>query len=208
MKKKFLSILAAFAVLVSFSACQAGDTGQAPPLIDSVTTVVEETAEPIEMKTVEPPEDGWTLEELNEVLYMNGQPIDLPLMFSALGDGYEIQDIHNYGNDKTYSGSLYYNNQFIAVIGYYEVEYDLEITSIRFMPNYYNRKQNKENYIKINNFGLCNNTVNISDYLGNDFIKSSGFIIYVIGEDEYTIAFTDTDTEYQIVIFEGVKEYD
>lgn len=38
MKKKFLSILAAFAVLVSLSACQAGDTGQEVELIDEQNT--------------------------------------------------------------------------------------------------------------------------------------------------------------------------
>ena len=40
MKKKFLSILAAFAVLVSFSACQAGDTGQTPPLSEVVVSEI------------------------------------------------------------------------------------------------------------------------------------------------------------------------
>ena len=49
MKRKYLSLLAAFAVLVSLSACRADDTGQTPPLSE---TVVSEKVE-IETQTAE-----------------------------------------------------------------------------------------------------------------------------------------------------------
>ncbi len=48
MKKNFLSILAAFAVLVSLSACQAGDTDQTPPLSEAV---VSEATSKVEIET-------------------------------------------------------------------------------------------------------------------------------------------------------------
>ena len=195
--KKLLAILITAAIACTLTACGNGGEGQ----------VSEENVAVAEMKTIEPPDDGWTLEQLNQVLYMNGQKIELPLMFSSLGDGYEIKDIHNYGTDDTYSGSLQYNNEFMAVIGYCETDNDLKITSLRFMPSQYSKSQKIENYIKINGFGLCDNTFNVYNYLGENYVNSSGFIIYVIGDNEYTVAFTDVDEKYQISIFEGVKEY-
>jgi hypothetical protein len=40
---------------------------------------------PGDYKTIEPVEDGWTLEDLNEVLYVNGYEVDMP---------FTLEDIH------------------------------------------------------------------------------------------------------------------
>lgn len=57
MKRKFLSILTAIAVAASLSACQAGDTGQAPPLsevvVSETTTQIEITTQALETATSE-----------------------------------------------------------------------------------------------------------------------------------------------------------
>ncbi len=196
MKKKFLSILVAIAVTLSLSACQNGNTEQTVPLSDSVTTVVEETAEPIEMKTVEPPEDGWTLEELNEVLYMNGQPIDLPLMFSSLGDGYEIRDKRY--NDESSSdsdivgGYLYYKDELIALVTFYELENDIEFLKLYFFPDIYESFQNSIAYININGFGLHNNIDEIHRFLGSDYQNEHELLIYDVKYSNYSITIPNT----------------
>lgn len=90
MKRKFLSILAAFAVLVSFSACRAKDTGQAPPLSEVVvseTTTVEETT--VSLANVEKSgevllPDGWTMDELRNIIIINGQTLTLPTTLNKI----------------------------------------------------------------------------------------------------------------------------
>ena len=123
MKKKFLNILAAFAVLVSFSACKAEDTGQAPPLIDPVTTVVEETVEPVEMKTIEPPEDGWTVETVSNIFYINHKPITLPFKVDNLGKEFDIKELDTTILDSGACGTiLYYNEVPFLIINYIDVQ--------------------------------------------------------------------------------------
>ena len=194
--KKFLSILITAAIACTLTACGNDIRGQ----------VSEETVAVDEMKTIEPPEDGWTLEQLNQVLYMNGQKIELPLMFSSLGDGYEIRDIEHYDDSNRASGVLYYNNQFVAIIVFYEMEKDYKITNLSFTPSYYEDGQDCSNYIKINGFGLHTNTSNLPQYLGKNFTKESGFIKYVLADEQYTLIFTDVEEEYMIMLFEGTNK--
>lgn len=189
MKRKFLSILAAFAVLVSFSACQVGDTGQAPPLIDSVTTVVEETAEPIEMKTIEPPEDGWTVEQLNEVMYLNGKPFKLPCTLEELGEDFTIDNLveHNNhpfigeGENFDYIGAtLFYKN---SVIGYVKLKND-ENNTVFWIDFIYSSSQESDMNFFVNGVTKHSNRLDIEKNLGNQFSISeiNGNYSYVIND--------------------------
>ncbi|MDE6710180.1 MAG: hypothetical protein K2J76_06810, partial [Oscillospiraceae bacterium] len=78
--KKIISAIVLLMILCTLSSCGTAEA--------AVTKSIDHA----EIKTVEPPENGWTLEQLNNVLYLNGQQIQLPLMFSSLKDGYEIRD--------------------------------------------------------------------------------------------------------------------
>ncbi len=105
MKKKFLSILAAFAVLVSFSACQAGNTGQTPPLSEAVVseaTVALETAVSSEETTapenLEEPKieteyeiTDWTMEGLLSDVEINGVKLSLPCSYEELAEHFELE---------------------------------------------------------------------------------------------------------------------
>jgi hypothetical protein len=54
--------------------------------ISESTIQTEAQTEPaIEYKTIEPPEDGWTLELLSEVTYINGKKVDLPFSLNDIG---------------------------------------------------------------------------------------------------------------------------
>ncbi|MBQ8568035.1 MAG: hypothetical protein IJ446_02330, partial [Oscillospiraceae bacterium] len=60
--KQALALLAATIMMSCAAACDGGTEA--------------ETA--TEMKTIEPPQDGWTKEQLNEVMYLMGEPFSLP----------------------------------------------------------------------------------------------------------------------------------
>jgi hypothetical protein len=69
----------------------------------------------IEYKTIEPPEDGWTLELLNEVTYINGKDIDLPFCLNDLGDEFYYEEIiyHDVGYA---SALLCVNDIYLATV--------------------------------------------------------------------------------------------
>lgn len=205
--KRILSLFAAFAVMLSLSACQLNDTGQDM----QSSAVIEQTNETTEMKTIEPPEDGWTLEELNQVLYLNGQQIQLPLMFSSLNDGYEIRN-RKY-NDKDsldyniVGGELYYNNELLAVVSFYELSNDLEIISLFMLPILYTDTQNTTEYIHINGFGLKSNISDIHNTLGNGYIYESERFIYNIKNSNFSISIPNIEEDFSIIIKTNKNEF-
>ena len=210
MKKRVLSILAVLAVAVNMVGCAPSDSS-AP--VEATGQVVEETsAEAFEMKTIEPPEDGWTLENLNEVLYMNGKPIDLPLMFSSLGDGYEIRDKRY--NDETGSdgdivgGYLYYNDELVALVTFYQLESDIEFLTLFFYPYVYENHQNSSNYIKINGFGLKNEVDEVYNLLGNKFVNESEIITYTTNDGNCSITIPNIEKDFSILLEISHKELD
>ena len=121
MKNKILSMLAAIAVAMTLSACQADNTGQTPPLIDSAATIVEETAEPIEMKTIEPPEDGWTVDELLSVTYVYGQQLENPCTLNTLGDdfSFDLSTFTYFEENNSSVIMLQYQNTIISAVSLY-----------------------------------------------------------------------------------------
>lgn len=84
--KKFFTVLAAACLVFGMVGCRQSD----------VPTGVK-TAE---MKTIEPPESGWTHEQISEVTYLCGKPFSLPCKLEDLPDDFEIGEI--YSRDKSY----------------------------------------------------------------------------------------------------------
>ncbi len=190
MKKKLLSILAAGAITLSLSGCHIKKTEES---ISDTSQAIET----IEMKTIEPPEDGWTLEELNQVLYMNGQKIELPLMFSTLGDGYEIRDKRyndeSSGDSDIVGGYLYYKDELVALVTFYELENDIEFLKIYFFPDMYESNMDSKEYININGFGLKNNIYDIYNFLGYNYKNENNLLIYNIQNSKYSIIVPNTE---------------
>lgn len=147
--------------------------------------------ETTEIKTIEPPENGWTLDQLNEVLYLNGQHIKFPLMLSSLNGDYEIRD--KIYNDKSsrdsdiVGGYLYYEDKLIAMVVFYELENDIEILSMAFFRDYYEDNQDVSKYVLINGFGLQSNIDDIYSCLGNKYINESELLVYDIKGSNFII---------------------
>ena len=124
MKNRILSILAAFAVLVSFSACQAGDTGQAPPLSEAVVseaTKVEVTTQMSEVNEDYDPYDypvyqlpeGWTFEKICGLVEIDGVSLPFPCTIEDIKKISNNIEVNSY--DTNYYGIIY-NNQYIGEI--------------------------------------------------------------------------------------------
>ena len=183
--KKILAVLTAACLVFGMVGCQQNNDV-------SAEQDVQDSVEIAEMKTIEPPENGWTLEELNEVLYLNGQQIQLPLMFSSLKDGYEIRDklykSEASHNNDVVGGYLYYENYVIAMITFYELETDIEILNLYFFTDMYEVNQDYTDYININGFGLKNNVNDVYDFLGNEFENKDDLLLkYNIENSNYSI---------------------
>lgn len=72
--------------MLSLSGCQTGETGQ-----DTQVLAVVEQAN--EMKTIEPPEDGWTHEQLSEVMFLCGESFSLPCKPEDISDKFECGEL-------------------------------------------------------------------------------------------------------------------
>ena len=147
--KQTLMLVGILLITLAFSGCEKlVETDVSAETKSTIQTVSETTnfENITEIKTIEPPKDGWTLEQLNKVLYMNEQKIELPLMFSSLKEGYEIRD-KRYNNELSLDndivgGLLYYQNDLIALVTFYELETDIEFLSLYFFPDMYVQNNN------------------------------------------------------------------
>ena len=199
MKKRIFSIFTAVAMILCLAGCQKGvDSEQAKQTNGKI----------VEMKTIDPPEDGWTLEQLNEVLYMNDQKIELPLMFSSLEDGYEIRDKEYKYEDTTgkVGGYLYYKDEFIALITFYEEEADIEILTMLFLPSLYEPEQDISSYININGFGLKSKFNDLYNTLGNGFTTESGIFLYKIKNSNYIISIPEMENDFSFFFYQDSNE--
>ncbi len=103
--KKLLSILITAAIACTLTAC-GNDNGE---------QVSEETVAVTEMKTIEPPEDGWTLEELAESICINGQNFSYPCSIENLSQVNYGEDI-KINDDNTISAVLQYDETIAATV--------------------------------------------------------------------------------------------
>jgi hypothetical protein len=113
--KKPIYILLSLMLLFVSTSCKKADT----ETISETSIQTEAQTEPaIEYKTIEPPEDGWTLELLNEVTYINGKDIDLPFCLNDLGEDFSYGDLKYNSENSRCVGSVYYKGdpafQFVS----------------------------------------------------------------------------------------------
>ena len=120
MRTKFRSLFA-FALIIcmttgSFAGCGSIDALETEISLteyeDLDLTIEEDINIESEIKTIEPPEDGWTLELLNQVVYFNNKPLHY---YTTLGEFKELL-----GEDFTI-GEFKYGNRAVAH-GYFREE--------------------------------------------------------------------------------------
>ena len=111
--QKLFAILLAISMALSISACGEKKNNGDSSTAEGTTTKSETTAE---MKTIEPPADGWTPELLNQVMYLNGKPFSLPCSLEDLGEGYSFSKDVSDWNDGTGGCELLYNKEIVASV--------------------------------------------------------------------------------------------
>lgn len=133
--KKSFAVIAAACLLFGLVGCKA-DAGQ-----DKA------------QKTVEPPESGWTHEQISEVTYLCGEPFSLPCKLEDLPDDFEISKVvprnkdsefHTYitvnGQDIGYYDAwLQIGSEDVGLAHYYVSGNDRIIFSIEFSPDLHER---------------------------------------------------------------------
>lgn len=91
----------------------------------SIIQTISETANSeniTEIKTIEPPEDGWTLEQLNNFIYINGVNYCYPIKLTDLGKNFSAEDnMILYKNKLSFGGSVnddnIYNSFMFSISG-------------------------------------------------------------------------------------------
>ena len=103
-KNKFLSLLAAALAVVCLDGCKTNDIENQAAQVNKESAA---TTENVEIKTIEPPEDGWTLEQLNNFIYINGINYSYPIKLSDLGKNFSADDnMILYKNKSSFGGSV------------------------------------------------------------------------------------------------------
>lgn len=173
--KKIISAIVSFMILCTFSSC------------GTAKAAVTEPVKPAEIKTVEPPENGWTVEELANTIYFNGKPIQLPLRISDLGDKYDFNkdDVSFLGTSATVA--LTYNSKIIAVV---TLENCLELEDVytsdvsHIILSSIDEVEDLTDHITINGISLSSSIDDVISCLGEPQLTNvddnSGVLIYNI----------------------------
>jgi hypothetical protein len=120
--KKYLSILLSVLMVLVCVGCDE----VLPSAGESENSVV--TVTPEGYKIIKPPEDGWTLELLNEVTYINGQDIDLPFCLDDLGEDFTVENVITHEDDGSCIGDVYYKGEFAFIAGSSLANYNFDRT--------------------------------------------------------------------------------
>lgn len=105
MKRRLLSLFLAAIVILSLSCCKS----------DTENITASEQSESIEYKTTEPPEGGWTTEEIMSVTYLCGRKMSYPLSLDSLGEGFRLTNYSRFlALGKLTPASLLYKGQQLA----------------------------------------------------------------------------------------------
>jgi hypothetical protein len=149
----------------------------------------------IEYKTIEPPEDGWTLELLNEVTYINGKDIDLPFCLNDLGEGFEFESYGYARRTGLNYGDLLSNNKFICMISFptsgesdYKNSYYLDciFSSLGVTKSSSSPKE----FLTANGIIIGSTLEDTLKSFGNDYTETTrGVYAYFLNKNEGRIAF-------------------
>lgn len=194
MKRKIFSLFLCSMILSgAVSGC---DTNKATADTSPSLSTVEETTEAAtaqvsetEYKTMEPPEDGWTIEELMSVTYVCGKQLTYPLTMEYLGEDFSIDETSEIFSKSSDGFPLLYKNKSIGLVGFEKnsensSDYD-NITTIMFNTNV---SSSALDCIVVNGISLGSINTDVKSMIGTPCDKSTdGRYAYTIqnGDDKF-----------------------
>lgn len=165
MKNKPLTTL----LCVALTACSL--TGCNPDNSLSEATVGSSSA----VETMDPPEDGWTENEILSVTYLCGRQLSYPLTITSLGEGFELGE----GTEKVYERSigqrvdaeLWYKKERLALVALdaetiEEVNNDTRIYAI-YIDDSSAAYMNSDGNISLNGISVGDSIDKLEDTLGS-----------------------------------------
>lgn len=203
--KKLLSILITAAIACTLTAC--GNDGEGE-VTTAVTTVNQTEATELSIETVLP--DGWTMDELRNILIINGQTLTLPTTLNKIMEldenfSYEAEYVDEnsvlyqgkkgFYVDVTYNDIFMFTTSFLSDINDINTIINNDISSITFSDN---------NCKKAN--------INITTSCGIGFYSSQDDITNVFGEpnvydySESNRRYAFSDNDYEIKLFFDIYE--
>jgi len=202
--KGLLPIVGMLIISLSLSGCKKPVETDVDAETKSIKQTVGEAADSesvTEIKTIEPPEDGWTHEQISEVMYLCGKPFSLPCMLEDLPDDFEIgkiqyrnkdAELHTYitvnGQDSGfYDAQLLLDGESAGLAHYYENGTDKIVFSIDLSPDLYGRE-----ILVINGINQNSSFLEIKQALGESFVQDSD-ISCIYG---YTVTNSEYPEEY------------
>ncbi len=124
--KRLLPIVGMLIISLSLSGCKNFVETDVGAETQGITQAVNETTNSesvTEIKIIEPPEDGWTHEQLSEVMYLCGESFSLPCKPDDISDRFECGELKKVDDgyitvngEKTsyYEMSLMYNDELVG----------------------------------------------------------------------------------------------
>lgn len=193
--KRALMLVVMMLITLALSGCENFVETDVSAETKSIIQTVSETtnnANIAEIKTIEPPEDGWTWEQLSDVIYINNKKIESDITYQFLEDMFTFENLTYYKKMSTASAFLNYNDKYaFSVAFYYNAPQKINKNSI--VKNLvFSAKMNasdipNEKLISINGIGLGNNYEDMILQLGFPTEIDGNTNIYNLEED--TIAF-------------------
>jgi len=94
------------------------DTSPSSSTVEETTEAATAQVTETEYKTMEPPEGGWTIEELMSVTYVCGEQLSYPLTMNSFGNKVEIFEdtlkVHNAKDTPSVMAELCSENEFVG----------------------------------------------------------------------------------------------
>ena len=194
MKRKILSVFLCSLMLAgTVSGCDADesttDTSPSLSTVEETTEVSTVQITETEYITMEPPEGGWTIEELMSVTYLCGKQLTYPLTIEYLGEDFSLDEANKTELKLSIGYPLLYKDKKIGLVGFEKnsensSDYD-NITTIMFNTNV---SSSALDCIVVNGISLGSINTDVKSMIGTPCDKSTdGRYAYTIqnGDDKF-----------------------
>ena len=193
MKRRIFSLFLCSVMLAGVVSGCGTDTATTDSL--SSLSTVEETTEAgtvqvaeTEYKTMEPPEEGWTIEELMSVTYLCGKQLTYPLTMEYLGEDFSLDEANKTELKLSIGYPLLYKDKKIGLVTFKKNSNQSsnhgDITSLMFN----NVSYSASDCIVVNDIHFGSSNTNVKSMLGTPCDKSTdGRYAYTIqnGDDKF-----------------------